>query len=243
MPSVAKSLSAEEKRIQEAYAKRRSGSLYSRFSRAHLFMVQEREQCFLKLLVRYGFAQLENKKVLEVGCGNGDLLRDFIKWGARPENLFGIELIADRVAEAINVCPKTVKIRQGNAAQLQFPDETFDLVLQSTVFTSVLDVGTKNQMASEMCRVLKPNGLLLWYDYHMDNPRNPDVKGVKLREIAALFPRCEIRMQRITLAPPISRRVAPYSWLLCYLLSKIPWLCSHYIGVIRKRDRPSVVRP
>ena len=117
----------------------------------------------------------------------------------------------------------------------KFPDEMFDLVLQSTVFTSVLDPGTKQQMAAEMCRVLKTNGLILWYDYHMDNPRNPDVKGVKLREIAALFPRCEIRMQRITLAPPIARRLASHSWLLCYFLSKIPWLCTHYIGVIRKK--------
>jgi len=92
----------------------------------------------------------------------------------------------------------------------------------------------KEQLASEMCRVLKRDGLLLWYDYHMNNPSNPDVKGVKRREIYALFPDCDIHLQRITLAPPIARRLAPLSWLLCYVLSKIPWLCSHYIGVIRK---------
>ncbi len=239
MSSVAESLIAEEKRIREAYARRRSGSLYSRFNRAYLFMVQEREQCFLRLLARYGFAQLKTKKILEIGCGNGDLLRDFIKWGARPDNLFGIDLIPDRVAEAINVCPKTVKIRQGNAAALQFPDELFDVVLQSTVFTSVLDGSMKRQIAAEMCRVLKPTGLILWYDYHMDNPKNPDVKGVKLQEIGALFPKCEVRMKRITLAPPIARRFASYSWLLCYFLSKIPWLCTHYIGVIRKPSYPA----
>jgi ubiquinone/menaquinone biosynthesis C-methylase UbiE len=235
MSSVAESLTAEERRIREAYARRRSGSLYSRFNRAYLFMVQEREQCFLGLLARYGFAPLKAKKILEIGCGNGDLLRDFIKWGARPDHLFGVELMADRVAEALSVCPKAVKICQGNAASLQFPDEIFDLVLQSTVFTSVLDRDTKTQMAAEMCRVLKPNGLILWYDYHMNNPHNPDVRGVKLREIEALFSKCEIRMRRITLAPPIARRLASHSWLLCYFLSKIPWLCTHYIGVIRKK--------
>jgi hypothetical protein len=128
-----------------------------------------------------------------------------------------------------------VKICQGNAASLQFPDEMFDLVLQSTVFTSVLDHRMKTQMAAEMCRVLRPNGLILWYDYHMNNPRNPDVKGVKLQEIKSLFPNCEIRMKRITLAPPITRAIAPYSWLLCYVLNKVPWLCSHYIGAIRKQ--------
>jgi len=229
------SLAAEEKRIHEAYARRRDGGLYSRFNRAYLFMVQEREQYFVKLLAQYGLRQLEDKKILEIGCGNGDLLRDFIKWGARPENLSGVELIADRVVEAVHLCPKDVKIQRGNAGNLQFPDEMFDIVVQSTVFTSVLDTVTKKQMAAEMCRVLKRDGLILWYDYHMNNPSNPDVKGVKLREIKALFPNCDIRLERITLAPPIARRVAPHSWLLCYFLSKIPWLCSHYIGVIRKK--------
>ena len=232
---VHEALSAEEDRIGRAYARRRSGSLYSRFNRAYLFMAQERERHFLRLLMEYGFNQLELKKILEIGCGNGDVLRDFIKWGARPENLLGVDLLADRVAEAIKLCPEGVKIRQGNAARLEYKNETFDLVHQSTVFTSVLDHSMKSQMAAEMCRVLRPNGLILWYDYHMDNPRNPDVKGVKLQEIKSLFPNCEVRMKRITLAPPITRAIAPYSWLGCYLLNKVPWLCSHYIGSIRKQ--------
>jgi ubiquinone/menaquinone biosynthesis C-methylase UbiE len=239
-------LITEEQRIQEAYARRRTGALYSRFNRAYLFMVQEREQRLLRLLAQYGFAELSRKKLLEIGCGTGDLLRDFIKWGARPEHLFGVELIADRVVEAKNVCPQGITIIRRNAASLDFPDEFFDLVLQSTVFTSVLDPDTKQQIAAEMCRVLRPNGLILWYDYHMNNPRNPDVRGVKLREIKSLFPNCEIRMKRITLAPPIARGVAPYSWLVCYLLSQIPWLCSHYLGVIKKKNshqRVSVIFP
>lgn len=233
MPLLTESLVAEEKRIQEAYARRHSTSLYSRFNTAYLFMVQEREERYLALLSRYGCTALENKNILEIGCGTGDLLRDLIKWGARPENLFGVELIGERVSEAIHLCPKDVKILQGNAAKLRFADKMFDMVLQSTVFTSVLDSNMKRQMAAEMRRVLKRDGLIVWYDYHMNNPRNPDVKGVRLREIKALFPACEIRLERITLAPPIARRVAPYSWLACYFLSKIPWLCSHYIGIIR----------
>jgi ubiquinone/menaquinone biosynthesis C-methylase UbiE len=234
MSTTAESFRVEESRIQEAYAKRRSGNLYSRFNPGYLFMVQEREKLFLRLLSRQGCVPFETKKILEVGCGSGDMLRDFIKWGARPENVIGIDLLPDRVAEAVHLCPKATEIHQGNAVKLQFPNNTFDLVVQSTVFTSVLDAAMKKEMASEMCRVLKPDGLILWYDYYMDNPKNPDVKGVKSQEIRAIFPKCEIRLRRITLAPPIARILAPYSWLLCQLLSQLPWLCTHYIGVIRK---------
>ena len=228
------SLQAEELRIRDAYARRQETGIYSRFNVGHLFMMQEREQRFLRLLSVYNFTHLETKKILEIGCGSGGLLRDFVNWGANPENITGIDLLADRVNEARRVCAANIQVDQGNAARLNLPDEHFDLVVQSTVFTSVLDSAMKKQMAGEMCRVLKPAGLILWFDYHMNNPRNPDVKGVKAREIHALFPRCKIRLERITLAPPIARTIAPYSWLLCYLLSKVPWLCTHYVGVIRK---------
>src|SRR5215467_6730268 len=80
----------------------------------------------------------------------------------------------------------------------------------------------KRQMASEMCRVLKPDGLILWYDYHMNNPWNAGVRGVKKREIHRLFPGCSIDLRRITLAPPFARWIVPRSWLLAYLLERLP---------------------
>lgn len=200
-------------------------------------MLQERERRFLSLLRENGCVPLSDKRILEIGCGKGELLREVVKWGAEPENVVGVELLDDRVSDAVRLCPGGTRIVRGNAANLDFPDGSFDLVLQSTVFTSVLDQRTKSRMASEMLRVLKPDGLILWYDYHMNNPRNSDVRGVGRREIHGLFRGCAIELRRITLAPPLARLLAPYSWLLCYLLSKVPILCTHYIGVIRKPTR------
>ena len=57
-------------------------------------MVQQRERRLLALLRRYDCENLESKKILEVGCGTGQWLRDFVKWGARPENVTGIDLLA-----------------------------------------------------------------------------------------------------------------------------------------------------
>ena len=228
------SFDLEETRIRAAYVKRRDDLRYSWFSPGHLFMVQERERQLLAILARHACAPLNAKKILEVGCGTGYWLREFVKWGARPEHIVGIDLLADRVAEARRLCPETVEIRCGSAAALSFPDKTFDLVLQSTVFTSILDFEMKRQIACEMLRVLKEDGLILWYDYHANNPRNPDVRGVKKREIHQLFHGHRIILRRITLAPPLARLIAPHSWVVCQVLERVPFLCTHYLGVIQK---------
>ena len=232
------SAGVEETRIRTVYAKRQKDDVrYSWLSPGHLFIMQEREQRLLTLLRRYDFAFLATYKILEVGCGTGYWLREFIKWGAQPAHIVGVDLLSDRVTEAKRLCPETVQVQCGSAAALAFPSATFDLVLQSTVFTSVLDTSMKQQMAAEMLRVVKSDGLILWYDYHVNNPWNADVRGIKRQEIAQLFPSCRMKLHRITLAPPLVRRLAPYSWLACYLLGKVPWLCTHYLGVIRKGSR------
>jgi ubiquinone/menaquinone biosynthesis C-methylase UbiE len=132
------------------------------------------------------------------------------------------------------LCPPEVRIERASAAELPFPAKNFDLVLQSTVFTSILDGAMKQQVASEMLRVVRSEGLILWYDFNVNNPWNPDVKGVKKREIARLFTGCHVDLRRITLAPPLARWIAPRSWLLACLLEKIPLLRTHYLAVIRK---------
>ena len=153
------SLQAEEARISAAYARRHGDDVrYSLFSSGHLFMMQEREREALALLSRHGFTALGAKTILEIGCGTGYWLREFIKWGARAENIVGIELIPEYVAEAKQLCPSGIKIECMSAAKLPFSDGTFDLVLQSTVFTSILDSDMKQRIASEMVRVVKKEG-------------------------------------------------------------------------------------
>jgi len=227
---------AEETRIRSAYAKRESlGSLYSCFNPGNLFITQTRERRLLRLLKEHGCESLNNKKILEIGCGKGYWLREFVRFGAPPENIYGIDLISEDVAEAIHLSPPRMHIECRNAANLPFAAESFDIVLQFTVFTSILDPELKHGVAAEMIRVVKPDGLIVWYDFYANNPWNPDVRGVKKRNITQFFPGCTIKLQRLTLAPPLARCVAPYSWLACEILETMPWLCTHYLGAIKKR--------
>lgn len=224
----------EEARIQVAYAKRKGNTLYSWFNPGHVYMIQERERRMLIALKQLDFISLNTLNILEVGCGNGFWLREFIKWGAIPQNITGVDLLADRVALARKLTPEQVRIECGSAIKLEFPDGCFDLVLQSTLFSSVLDPSLRQQIASEMLRMVKADGAILWYDFHMNNPRNSDVQGINKWEIFRLFPNCQIDLSRITLAPPLSRLLAPYSLLLCYLLEQCKILNTHYLGIIRK---------
>lgn len=227
-------LAAEAERLKAAYGRRREGDRYSPFNPGQLFLLQQRERQVLNLLRSLGLSRLDGQKILEVGCGDGIWLGEFIKWGAEPQNLTGIDLLTGILARARRNLSAHVGLVQANGASLPFDAAAFDLVLQSTVFTSFLDPLMKQAVAREMLRVVKPGGIILWYDYHIDNPANPDVRGVKKAEIQRLFPGCNISLRRLTLAPPIARRLAPHSFLLCYLLEKLRFLNSHYLGVIRK---------
>src|SRR5262249_6763414 len=92
------SLQAEEARIRAAYARRHGDDvLYSWFSPGYLFMAQEREREILTLLKRHNFEALKTRKILEIGCGAGYWLREFIKWGASPENIVGVDLLPGSV--------------------------------------------------------------------------------------------------------------------------------------------------
>ncbi len=230
--------SHEEQRLKAAYERRKiwvDPTLYSHSNPARLFMLQERERDFLRLLKRHGRDRFGEQKILEVGCGNGHVPRQLVEWGAQPENVAGIDLLPEFIDEARRLCPSGVALHCGNAVNLPFSDSTFDLVVQVTAFSSVLDPQLKNAMAREMCRVLKLDGCILWYDFFYDNPKNPDVKGVGRKEICELFPGCLIQLERVTLAPPLVRRLAGFCWPLCHCLAALRLLNTHYLGLIFKQ--------
>ena len=226
---------SEETRIGSVYAKRQGSFRYSWFNQAHVFRFQELERDILSILRATDFEHLQEKKILEIGCGQGQWLRYLIKWGASPENVAGIDVLQDRVIQARQLSPPRMQIHCGNATRIPFNNASFDLVVQFVVFSSILDMTVKEMVAREMLRVLKEKGLIVWYDFFVNNPSNPDVRGIQKREITRLFPDCHIDFHRVSLAPPLCRLLAPYTWLGCYALEQIRLFNTHYLAVI-KRD-------
>jgi ubiquinone/menaquinone biosynthesis C-methylase UbiE len=230
--------SSEIARIEQTYARRGShvpSDRYSSFNPGTLFLTQEVERHLLAGLSERGYSGLQGARILDIGCGTGFWLRNFVNWGARPENLFGLDLLAERVEQARQSLPASASVAQGSATEVAFADRSFDLVFQFTVFSSILQTEMRQQVAREMLRVLKPSGYVVWYDFYLNNPKNKDVRGVSKKEIRTLFPGCICSFHRITLAAPLSRALGRRLSFLYHTLATTKILSTHYLAFIQKQ--------
>jgi SAM-dependent methyltransferase len=199
-------------------------------------MAQQERQLALTQWAATQMAPLQDKKLLEVGCGTGGNLLRFIILGFQPENLTGSELLPELVARAEERLPSAVRIISGDSSELDLPPSSFDVVFQSLVFSSILDDAFQERLAQRMWGLVSPGGGVLWYDFTVDNPRNPDVRGVSINRIRELFPTSKPRVRRMTLAPPVSRfvtRLHPSMYTLCNLVRP---LRTHVLVWMRKES-------
>ena len=223
--------------IHKRYSNRESmidKNHYSLLNPAYLMEAQERERKIASVLSM--LAPLDNKKIIEVGCGDGDKIHQLLKFGFKPGNIVGNELLPNAIKEARKSLPDTIKLLEGDATQLDMQKESFDIVYQSVVFSSILSNELQEKLAQKMWEWVKPKGGVVWYDFIYDNPNNEDVRGVSVRRIKELFPESKITIKRVTLAPPISRRVTKIHPSLYTLFNMFPFLRTHVLCYIQKPD-------
>lgn len=213
--------------IKARYARRGEGTdeRYEASRNDSFLALHQRDAAMRNLILRSRPQGFGSMRVLEVGCGSGMNLLRFLMWGVEPGNIAGVDLLPERCEAARKHLPQDVQIFEGDASAMTF-EEPFDLVLQSTTFSSILDPALRRRLADEMWRLTAPGGLVLSYDFAFNNPKNPDVRKVTTSELRELFPAGDMRVKRCTLAPPIGRRVAG-SPAAYKALSKLPPLLSH----------------
>jgi ubiquinone/menaquinone biosynthesis C-methylase UbiE len=195
---------------------------------------QEKERAIYALLNKLGIQTLENKKILEIGGGNGVNQYMFLRLGTNPEDLYFNELIRERFDNAKRRLPSSVNFFQGDARDITLSENSMDIVFQSVVFSSILSDKFKKALASKLLQIVKPGGGILWYDFIYNNPSNPDVKGIGVKEIKNLFPKTKIIIKKVTLAPPINRKVTKIASELYTLLNRFVFLRTHVICWIEK---------
>jgi SAM-dependent methyltransferase len=226
--TVLQETEALRRAYEQARAPREPLNLYMRCA------MHEREERLVRYFVSEGMHSLEGLKILEVGCGAAALLRRLFDLGAEPAKCVGLDVRGQRLQTGKSLSPAALNLVEGAGERLPFRDGEFDVALQFTVFTSILDRGVKHTIAGEMLRTLRRGGRLIWYDFAYSNPRNPNVRGIGRREVRELLSGCKLRFERVTLAPPIGRAAVAVSPLLYHILSLMPILRTHYLCFAEK---------
>ena len=123
----------------------------------------------------------EGMLVLDVGCGTGTNLMLYQVAGCK---VFGIDLSPAMVEVAQSKLGDRAEIRQGDAARMAYPDGLFDLVIG---FLTLHEMPSQMRPAviSEMARVMKPDGRILFIDHHYGPFRFP--KGWVYRAVVLFF--------------------------------------------------------
>jgi len=224
----------ETRAVAERYARRGGLDRYSYLQADVWQSLQERQRALLKLLLRLGLTDLARLRLLEVGCGAGGNLLELLRLGFAPANLSGAELLPERLAQARAVLPPALMLWGGDASALDIAPASQDIVFQSTVFSSLLDDDFQQRLAAAMWSWVKPGGGVLWYDFTVNNPRNPDVRGVPLARVQQLFPQAVMTSRRLTLAPPIARAVCRLHPSLYPVFNAFPLLRTHVLVWLQK---------
>lgn len=101
---------------------------------------------------------LKPEVVLDLGCGNGTILLQMKDYGV---SLYGVDLSSNMVQEARKRLGESAEVRVGDAAELPYSDNQFDLVICNASFHHYPE---PDQCLEEIRRVLKPEGTLVLGD-------------------------------------------------------------------------------
>lgn len=109
-----------------------------------------------------GSLEVRDRDILEVGCGRGGG-SEWIARAQKPRSMTGLDLSEN----AISLCREryelpNLKYVRGDAQQLPFADNSFDIVLN---IESSHHYPSMVKFLHEVCRVLKPGGYFCIADY------------------------------------------------------------------------------
>jgi len=97
---------------------------------------------------------LENRTILDIGCGLGMYTQAFRRYSS---HIYGVEVELERVVQAVD---RAAWVAQAVGEAWPFPDETFDVVFNHEVLEHVAD---DRQVVREAVRVTRPGGRIVTF--------------------------------------------------------------------------------
>jgi SAM-dependent methyltransferase len=127
---------------------------------ADRFYSEERERLIFENLHQFfPNRSVKELNVLDLGCVKGDILPLLLSHGCRPENLHACGLIKSTLEWLKTNYPElhTESIRPN---PLPFESEQFDIIFLFSMFGLMFDGNTRQHVALEVERMLKPGGYI-----------------------------------------------------------------------------------
>src|SRR6202043_3306245 len=109
---------------------------YAAWSPSEMLGISERKRVASTMLYEAGCFPSSRTACLEVGVGRCGWLADLLSWGVCERSLCGIDLSEERINRARTVFP-AADLRCGDAADLPWDSGVFQLVVCSTVLSSI----------------------------------------------------------------------------------------------------------
>ena len=112
-------------------------------------------------------------RILDVGCGSGFWLRTFLEFDALPKDLVGIDVSDARIGAAHAKNP-LITLLHTDGITIPFAAASFNLVTQFVAFSTMRSDALRSRVVSEISRVLKPGGIVFWWDRYAVAPTDAD---------------------------------------------------------------------
>jgi ubiquinone/menaquinone biosynthesis C-methylase UbiE len=107
-------------------------------------------------LIREHLGALQNKRVLDAGCGKGRFARVFHEQAPAAE-LWGLDISP----EMLRHVPAGIQTRAGSMTELPFEDAFFDHAYATESLEHAVEI---ERAVAEICRVVKPGGRIVVID-------------------------------------------------------------------------------
>lgn len=133
------------------------------------------QEKFYNLIIQ-SLGQEMRGKILDIGSGNGVLAIKLAQQHDRVE-VAGLDYWGEDWEYSKSVCEKNaqaagvdnrVHFQKGDAARLDFANDTFDGATSNLTFHEVKSVANKREVIQEALRVVKPGGAFAFIDYFYD---------------------------------------------------------------------------
>jgi ubiquinone/menaquinone biosynthesis C-methylase UbiE len=176
-------------------------------------------------------------KILDVGCGSGGSLLQFLGLGFSPRCLYGIDICPERIQEGKEKFPN-INFVCGDAARMDYETNYFDMAMESTMFIQLTDDDLARRIADEMLRVVKPSGNVVLIDWRYSYG-HPEYKALSRKRIIELF---QVGTQTTAycskhgaLIPPLGRLLSAYLPSSYFMVQRLlPFLSGQMVTVLQK---------